>query len=93
VTESELAKMCGREIRELCRSGRFDRPTAGVAQGFAQVNLVVLRTQVAKEFEAFCRANPKPCPLLEMTAPGNFEAKQLAPGSDVRTDLPRYRVL
>jgi len=85
--------MTGREIRELCRSGRFDRPTAGVALGYAQVNLVVLRAEAAKEFENFCRANPQPCPLLEMTAPGDPEPKRMAPGSDVRSDLPRYRVL
>ena len=85
--------MTGAEIRALCRTGEFDRPTAGVALGHAQVNLVVLRAEAAKEFEDFCRANPKPCPLLEMTATGDFEPKRLAPGSDVRTDLPRYRVL
>jgi len=93
MTGPVLAKMCGREIRELCRSGQFDRPTAGVAPGFVQVNLAVLRADAAKEFEAFCNANPKPCPLLEMTPPGDYEARQMAPGSDVRTDLPRYRVL
>ena len=91
--EPALAKMCGREIRELCRSGRFHRPTTGVALGFSQVNLVILRAEDAKEFEAFCRANPKPCPLLEITSPGDYEARQMALGSDVRTDLPRYRVL
>ena len=85
--------MTGAEIRALCRTGEFDRPTAGVALGYAQVNLVVLRAEAAKEFEDFCRANPKPCPLLEMTATGDYEPQRLAPGSDVRTDLPRYRVL
>lgn len=87
------ANMTGLEIRALCRTGEFGRPTAGVALGYAQVNLVVLRAEAAKEFEAFCRANPNPCPLLEMTATGGFEPRRLAPGSDVRTDLPRYRVL
>lgn len=85
--------MTGAEIRALCRTGEFNRPTAGVAHGYAQVNLVVLRAEAAKEFEAFCRANPRPCPLLEMTAPGDPEPKRSATGSDVRTDLPRYRVL
>ncbi len=85
--------MTGAEIRTLCRTGEFDRPTAGVALGYAQVNLVILHAEAAKEFEDFCRANPKPCPLLEKTAAGDFESKRMAPGSDVRTDLPRYRVL
>jgi len=83
----------GAEIRALCRGGAFDRPTAGVALGYTQVNLVILRAEAAKEFEAFCRANPKPCPLLERTAPGRYEPRSLAPHADVRTDLPRYRVL
>jgi len=87
------ANMTGLEIRALCRKGEFDRPTAGVALGYAQVNLVVLRAEAAREFEDFCRANPKPCPLLETTAPGDPEPHRLALGSDVRTDLPRYRVL
>ncbi len=93
MTDPALAKASGREVRELCRSGRYDRPTAGVALGYAQVNLVILRAEAAKEFDAFCRANPKPCPLLEMTPVGDYEPKRLAPGGDVRTDLPRYRLL
>lgn len=92
MNESVLTRSSGREIRELCRSGRYDRPTAGIALGYTQVNLVILRAEAAKEFEAFCRANPKPCPLLEMTTPGDYEPKRMAPGGDVRTDLPRYRV-
>lgn len=79
-------------IREWCRHGRFDRPTSGVALGFAQANLVVVRESVAADFEQFCRRNPRPCPLLEITAPGQFEPKKTAPAADLRTDLPRYRV-
>ncbi|HLY64894.1 MAG TPA: DUF1445 domain-containing protein, partial [Chloroflexota bacterium] len=40
----------------------------------------------------FCQRNPKPCPLLEVTDPGDPEPKALAPGADVRTDVPRYRI-
>jgi uncharacterized protein YcsI (UPF0317 family) len=87
------ANKTGAEIRALCRGGEFDRPTAGVALGYTQVNLVILRAEASEEFEAFCRANPKPCPLLEMTAPGRYEPRSMAPHADVRTDLPRYRVL
>ncbi len=80
------------DIRALCRAGRFDRPTAGLAMEYAQANLVVLRAADAGAFEQFCRLNPKPCPLLEVTAPGQYEPVQTAPGADLRTDLPRYRV-
>ena len=87
------ANKTGAEIRALCRGGAFEGPTAGVALGYTQVNLVILRAEAAEEFEAFCRANPKPCPLLERTAPGRYEPRSMAPHADVRTDLPRYRVL
>jgi uncharacterized protein YcsI (UPF0317 family) len=92
VTNDEYARMSGGEIRSLCRQGRFQRPTTGVALGFAQVNLVVLPASHAGDFEHFCRLNPKPCPLLEMTKAGTFEPAESAPGADLRTDLPRYRV-
>lgn len=60
--------------------------------GFTQANLVVLRSGDAGDFETFCRRNPKPCPVLAVTKPGRYEPEELAPGADVRTDLPRYRV-
>lgn len=77
----------------LCRAGEFTSPTAGVALGYVQANLVVLRESFASEFEAFCRLNPQPCPLLEIIPTGRYEARLSAPGSDLRADLPRYRVL
>jgi uncharacterized protein YcsI (UPF0317 family) len=62
----------------------------------AQANLVVLPTgsghSEAAEFHQFCLANPKPCPLLEVTRPGDPVPRVLAPAADLRTDLPRYRV-
>ncbi|MGB2986915.1 MAG: putative hydro-lyase [Phycisphaerae bacterium] len=84
--------MTGEQIRALCRTGTFDRPTTGVALGFTQANLVILRSDVAVDFERFCRLNPKPCPLLEVTKPGQYDPTLMAPGADLRTDLPRYRV-
>jgi len=92
VTPDDLASMTGRAVRQRCREGSFDGPTAGVARGYTQVNLVVLPADAAADFETFCRRNPKPCPLLEVTDPGVYEPKKLAPGADLRRDLPRYRV-
>src|SRR5262249_42609256 len=40
----------------------------------------------------FSQRNPKPCPLLDVTEPGSPEPRLVAPGADLRTDLPRYRV-
>jgi len=35
---------------------------------------------------------PKPCPILEVTEVGDVEPKIMAPGADICTDLPRYRI-
>jgi len=46
----------------------------------------------AVEFAAFCTRNPTPCPIIEITPPGDPEPVRAAPGADLRTDLPGYRV-
>jgi len=48
--------------------------------------------EAAVEFAAFCTRNPKPCPLLEITPPGDPEPARSALGSDLRVDLPGYRI-
>jgi uncharacterized protein YcsI (UPF0317 family) len=82
----------GASVRRLARSGQLTGVTAGLAPGYAQANLVVVPRSVAFDFLLFCHRNPKPCPLLDVTDPGNPEPARAAPGSDVRTDCPRYRV-
>jgi uncharacterized protein YcsI (UPF0317 family) len=78
--------------RLAAREGTWRGPTAGLAPGFTQANLVVLPQADAFDFLRFCLRNPKPCPVLEVTEPGSPEPAETAPGADLRTDLPRYRV-
>lgn len=80
------------EVRLACRSGRLTQPTPGLAPGFVQANLVMLPADWAYDFLLFCQRNPKPCPILDVTDTGNWEPKYAAPGADLRTDLPGYRV-
>ena len=80
------------EVRAACRRGELSGQTSGLADGFAQANLVVLPQADAAEFLLFCQRNPKPCPLLEVTDVGSPVPKRFAPEADLRTDLPRYRV-
>jgi uncharacterized protein YcsI (UPF0317 family) len=54
--------------------------------------LVVLEKDLAFDFLMFCQRNPKPCPLLDVTDPGDPEPRTIASGADIRTDLPRYRI-
>ncbi len=84
--------LSGRELRGLIRRGRHRGPTAGAAVRYVQANLVVVENAKADAFEEFCRANPKPCPLLERLPTGDPRPRMLARESDIRTDLPRYRV-
>jgi uncharacterized protein YcsI (UPF0317 family) len=82
----------GVQVRSACRSGKLSAPTAGLAPGFAQANLVIVPQASAFDFLLFCQRNPKPCPVLEVTEPGSICPEQIAPDADLRTDLPRYRV-
>ncbi|MGL6076849.1 MAG: putative hydro-lyase [Fimbriiglobus sp.] len=80
------------EVRAACRAGTWTTPTPGLAMGFVQANLVMLPRDWAFDFLLYCRRNAQPCPLLDVTDPGDFEPRDTAPGSDLRTDLPAYRV-
>jgi len=81
-----------REVRELIRSDQWRGVTSGVAPGYVQANLAILPRDLAFDFLLFCQRNPKPCPLLEVIEPGLTEPQLTAPGADIRTDIPAYRI-
>jgi uncharacterized protein YcsI (UPF0317 family) len=78
-----------KELRQLIRNREWTSPTSGVAKGYLQANLVMLPREEAFNFLLFCVRNPKPCPILDVLEPGRTEPT-IAPGADLRTDLPRY---
>lgn len=80
------------EIRSLIREGSLVHTTAGMAPGNVQANLAILPRELAFDFLLFCQRNPKPCPLLEVVEAGDVEPKIMAPGADLRTDTPLYRI-
>jgi uncharacterized protein YcsI (UPF0317 family) len=82
----------GVQVRRQARCGELNGPTPGLAPGYVQANLVVVPRDLAFDFLLFCQRNPKPCPLLDVTEPGSPEPRLVAPGTDLRTDLPRYRI-
>lgn len=80
------AQTARRRIRQQQETGQ----TSGMAPGFVQGNVVILPADWAGDFLRFCQANPKPCPLLAVSDPGNPKLPTLGADIDIRTDLPRY---
>lgn len=81
-----------REVRLAIRRRRHTGHTAGLAPGHVQGNLCILPREYADEFREFCERNPKPCPLIGMSAPGDPRIPALGADLDIRTDIPKYRV-
>jgi uncharacterized protein YcsI (UPF0317 family) len=101
------ATMSGMQLRAAIRhslpASDARQPTSGRAQGKQQANVVMLPKRHAQRFLDFCRANPKPCPLLAVFPAGHTNIDNLdtmrspckffAKDCDVRRDIPRYRVI
>ena len=82
----------GHAARLAVRRREHTTSTAGLAPGYVQGNLAILPNALAADFLRFCRLNPKPCPLIGNSAPGDWRVPSLGENLDIRTDLPRYRV-
>jgi hypothetical protein len=73
-------------------SQELDSPTPGLAPGFVQANMVAIQKEHAYDFLMFCLRNPQPCPLLDVSNPGEPHATLAGPGADLRSCIPRYKV-
>lgn len=82
----------GLAVRLAARAGALAGQTSGLARGFVQANLAILPTDLAGDFLRFCLANPKPCPVLAVSEPGDPRLPALGADLDVRTDVPGYRI-
>jgi uncharacterized protein YcsI (UPF0317 family) len=89
---SDIATMNPRELRELFRQNLRVAPTAGLARGYTQANLAMIPKSIALDFMIFAQRNPKPCPILDVIEAGTSEPTLIAPGADIRTDIPKYRI-
>ena len=81
----------GNALRSEVRAGRFSGQTAGQAPDFLQGNVVILPRLYAQEFLLLCTNNPKPCPLIGISRPGETVISDLG-NFDIRSDIPKYRV-
>lgn len=80
------------EFRKLVREEKWSDNTMEACQGYAQANMAILPKEYAYDFLLFCIRNPRPCPILAVTEPGDPFPKELSAEADIRTDLPRYRI-
>lgn len=81
-----------KDVRALIAQEKITSQTSGMCSGYAQGNLCILPKKYAYDFLLFCQRNPKSCPLLEVTDTGERILKTCASGSDIATDIPKYRV-
>jgi uncharacterized protein YcsI (UPF0317 family) len=82
----------GPEARQAIRRGEWVRHTRGLAPKNAQGNLAILPEKLAADFLRFCQRNPKPCPLLAVSEPGDPFLPTLGDDIDIRSDVPLYRI-
>ncbi|MGB1026908.1 MAG: putative hydro-lyase [Rhodospirillaceae bacterium] len=80
------------EVRALIRKGQFTEDTSGLCGGYLQGNLVILPQADGMDFFQFCQRNPKPCPLIGVSDPGDPMLRALGQDIDVRSDLPGYKI-
>jgi uncharacterized protein YcsI (UPF0317 family) len=88
----DLSQATPAELRSMIRNNELITPTAGMANGYAQANLAILKKEHAFDFLLFCQRNPKSCPLLDVTEIGSPIPAFAARSGDIRTDIPKYRV-
>lgn len=88
----EYATMSAKQVRSLIRDNKLVKPTSGMALGYTQANLAILPKELAYDFLLFAQRNPKPCPILDVTEVGSPEPRIVAPGADLRFDIPKYRI-
>ncbi|WP_082233288.1 putative hydro-lyase [Halobacillus massiliensis] len=64
--------------------------TSGMCDNYLQANLITLPKEYAFDFLLFCQRNPKPCPIIDVLEPGEYQPRVAE--ADIRTDLPKYRI-
>lgn len=80
------------QSRHRIRRGDHTGHTSGLAEGHVQGNVVILPQALAADFLLYCQRNPKACPLLAVSEPGEPLLPTLGQDIDIRTDVPQYRL-
>ena len=86
VERSQHSPTESQAVRQRIRRGEITGHTGGLAPGCVQGNVVILPEALATDFLRFCQLNPKPCPLLAVSAPGDPALPTLGADIDMRRD-------
>ena len=81
------------DVRLACRTNTLKGFASRALPGYLCVNVAFLDVDYANDFEAFCRANPKPCPLIARLGAGQIDCPEYALDLDIRTDLSSYDIV
>ena len=73
------------QARSRIRQGEHIGHTSGLAEGYVQGNIVILPQAMAGDFLLYCQRNPKPCPLLAVSEPGQPLLPTLGADIDIRS--------
>ncbi len=71
----DLANASGSDVRAAARIGQWRRATHGLARGYRSGQHGHRARALRFRFPAFCQRNPKPCPVIDVTDPGDPEAR------------------
>lgn len=84
-------KLTPREVRALARDSKLTTATSALCPDYVKASLLVLPASYADDFLRFASWNPEVCPVLEVIREKPLSSF-LAPGSNICTDFPRYRI-
>ncbi|HET8601083.1 MAG TPA: putative hydro-lyase [Segeticoccus sp.] len=89
IVDAGVTRLTPSEARARFRGG-LRTPTAGWCSGWTQANLIAVPREQAYDVLLFAQRNPVPCPVLDVTEPGEVSCEIF--DGDLRTDLPAYRI-
>lgn len=89
---SDVQALPLQKLRDALRSNTYTGHTAGLCPGLLQCNVVVLPNKFAADFRNFCELNPKACPLVAVSEPGQPYFPSLDRDVDLRTDVPEFHL-
>ncbi len=81
----------GSDVRVAALSG-YTGFTVRRASGYVQANVYIVPEPFARDFLAFCHANPVACPILSRGETGSYSMPALGRDIDIRTDLPSFLI-